>query len=156
MNLIGTHSEREQIGKHTFRHIQHLRPIAYNDGILKRIASNFADSGISYRPYLVSESPLMVSVADDGMRRLHPTRELDRYVEVGAPYVKVGGVWRQVGFAGANLDAGIRGIYRTTAGGLETRARPRLLGRRGARLVLRLGAALRAPAQRGPSRLRRA
>jgi len=44
-------------------------------------------------------------VADDGMRRIHPTREEDRYVEIGAPYVKVGGVWRKMGFRGGMRTA---------------------------------------------------
>ncbi len=44
-------------------------------------------------------SRLMCSVADDGMRRIHPTREADRYLEIGAPYVKVSGVWQKVTFS---------------------------------------------------------
>lgn len=101
--------EREDLGGGHFRHTQHIKPICYADaadaGRLKRIVSNWVDSGIIGRPHLVSASRMMVSVAGDGMRRIHPTREADRYMEIGTPYVKIAGVWRKVGFTGATRTA---------------------------------------------------
>ena len=63
-----------------------------DDGTLRRIVNDWVDSGIPARPHIVTSAPFLISAGDDGMRRLHPTRELDRYFEIGAPYVKVGGL----------------------------------------------------------------
>lgn len=109
MTELFTCAERDDLGGGRIRHTQHLRPICYADasdgGRLKRIVSTWADSGVTARPHMVSASKMMVSVGDDGMRRIHPTRELDRYMEIGAPMVKVAGVWRKVGFTGATRTA---------------------------------------------------
>ena len=97
-------AEVEELGRGRYRHVQHIKPVAYEDHGLRAIDSGWRDSGVPGLPHLVTAAKLMTSVADDGMRRLHPTREADRYLEVGAPYVKVGGVWQKVGFAGALRD----------------------------------------------------
>lgn len=100
MTELGLTWEREQLNSRQYRHIQHLKPIAYRDGsTFRRIVSDWGDSGISARPHIATASQLMCSVGDDGMRRIHPTREADRYVEIGAPFVKIGGTWRKVGFS---------------------------------------------------------
>jgi hypothetical protein len=100
MTELGLTWEREQLNSRQYRHIQHLRPIAYLDGsAIRRIVSDWGDSGISARPHIVTHSQLMTSVGDDGMRRIHPTREADRYMEIGAPYVKISGTWRKVSFS---------------------------------------------------------
>lgn len=102
MSELGICWEREYLTGRQYRHVQHLKPIAYNDGsAIRRIVSDWGDSGISARPHIVTHSQLMTSVGDDGMRRIHPTREANRYMEIGAPWVKVGGVWRQVSFSQA-------------------------------------------------------
>lgn len=104
--LVNTCAEREELGGGRFRHTQHLREVAYNDkGTLRRIAPTWANSGISARPHIVTASRMMVSVGNDGLRRIHPTREVDRYIEIGTPYVKVAGVWRKVGFTSATRTA---------------------------------------------------
>lgn len=88
--------EIEDLGGRRRRLIAHPRPVAYRrDGVLRAIVQNWSDSGIAERPHLVTEAPLMVTVAPDGMRRIHPTREDDRYLELGAPYIRVGGVWQK-------------------------------------------------------------
>lgn len=103
MALASTHHELEYLGNRRYRHTQHMRRIAYlRDGSLRQIVSTWLDSGISERPHIVSESPLMATVGDDGLRRIHPTREIDRYLEIGTPWVKVAGVWTKVGFTGAS------------------------------------------------------
>ena len=83
-------AEVEELGRGRYRHVQHLKPVAYEDHGLRAIDSRWRDSGLPGLPHLVTASKLMTSVADDGMRRLHPTREAERYLEVGAPYVRVG------------------------------------------------------------------
>jgi hypothetical protein len=95
--LLNTHSELDELGGGRYRHVQYLRAIAYRDGgELRRIANDWADSGDGDRPHIVSAAPFTVSVAPDGLRRIHPTREPDRYFEFGAPYLYVAGQWRKV------------------------------------------------------------
>jgi hypothetical protein len=110
VTFINTCADVDDLGGGRFRHTQHIKPVAYDDnGTLRAIGSAFTTSGIADRPHAVRAAQLMTSVADDGMRRIHPTREKDRYVEIGAPYVKVGGVWRKMGFRG-----GMRAANRLT------------------------------------------
>lgn len=106
MTIIGTHAERKHLGGGRYRLTLHPKCIAFRDdqGKLCRNECDWEDSGIPGRPHIVTKAPFMVSVADDGMRRIHPTRENDRYFEIGAPYVKIGGVWEQVGFSGASCQ----------------------------------------------------
>jgi hypothetical protein len=56
----------------------------------------WGDSGIQDRPHLVTAAPFLTSIANDGARRIHPTREADRYFEIGAPFVRVAGDWTQI------------------------------------------------------------
>ena len=111
--------ERDELGGGRNRDVIGLRPVAYPDaadaGRLKRIASAWLASGISARPHVVTASQMMVSVGDDGLRRIHPTRETDRYMEIGTPYVKVAGVWRKVGFTSATRTANSITWHRTQA-----------------------------------------
>jgi len=94
--------EREPLGRGLYRHTQYMRPEFYEDiGGLRRIEPGWGDSGIPDFPHVVRASRLVVSVGDGGMRRIHPTREADRYMEIGGPYVKVGGEWTRVPFASA-------------------------------------------------------
>lgn len=96
MGVLHSTGETISIGGRSFRLEQWTRRIAYwSLGTLKRIVNDWVDSGIPSMPHIVTKAPLMISCADDGMRRIHPTRELGRYVELGPPYVKVGGVWTQ-------------------------------------------------------------
>ena len=97
MTLLNTHAELDDLGQGKFRHVQHIRQIAYREGgTLRSIVSDWVDSGIPARPHAALNAPIMVTAGEDGMRRIHPTRELDRYIEIGAPFVKTGGVWGQV------------------------------------------------------------
>ncbi len=95
--------EYEDLGGGKHRLTANPRPIAYRDGgILRRIVSDFVDSGDSARPHIVTAAPMLVSVAPDGMGRIHPTRDLNRYLEIGIPYVKSVGAWVKVPFANAS------------------------------------------------------
>lgn len=98
MATLGTHWERDNLGGGFVQHTQYLRCVNYRDdnGNLRRNDDNWEDSGIPGRPHIITKAPFLVSAGQDGMRRIHPTRELDRYFEIGAPYVKMGGVWKQV------------------------------------------------------------
>lgn len=97
MALLSEYAELDDLGNRVYRHTQYIKPIAYrNSGTLSLIDPNWEDSGDAVRPNQVVRAPIMVTVGDDGMRRMHPTRELDRYVEIGAPFVKTGGVWGKV------------------------------------------------------------
>jgi hypothetical protein len=88
----------ENLGGNQRKLTGYLRPVNYKDsqGNWQPINTNWQDSGVTERPNIVSASKLMVSVGNDGMRRIHPTREDDVYAEIGAPYIKVGGVWTKV------------------------------------------------------------
>lgn len=70
-------------------------------GTLADIASDWTDSGDGVRPHLVTAAPFLCSVAPDGMRRIHPTREMDKFLEIGRPFVKVGGAWTAPAFSTA-------------------------------------------------------
>ena len=51
MTILRICSETEELGGGRFRLTQHLRPIAYDDaGTLRRIVSDWGDSGIQERP----------------------------------------------------------------------------------------------------------
>lgn len=98
MTLIGTTSELVDLGGGQQQLTQHIKPVGFYtaQGSLQYINNDFEDSGDGLRPHIVTTAPMFVSVGSDGARRIHPTRELDRYFEIGAPYVKIGGVWTQV------------------------------------------------------------
>lgn len=97
MALLNEVSELDEDSPGVFRHTQHLKKIAYREsGNLLRMNQDWENSGISARPHKIDRAPIMVSAGEDGMRRIHPTREIDRYLEIGAPFVKTGGVWGQV------------------------------------------------------------
>lgn len=97
MAELGRNWERESLGGGRYRLTQYQKPHCYQEsGVWRRINDNWEDSGIPVCPHIVTKAPFMVSVGEDGMRRIHPTKELDRYVEIGAPYVKIGGEWAQV------------------------------------------------------------
>lgn len=96
MALLTTCAELDDLGGGAFRHTCHAKPIAYRDGaILRHIVSDWAASGVPERPHIVTNAPMMISTGNDGMRRIHPTRELDRYAEVGAPHLWLGGAWQK-------------------------------------------------------------
>jgi hypothetical protein len=97
---LASNFEREQIGGHTYRQVQHIKPCCYrgDDNYFRRNVLDWARSNVEARPLAVDTAPLMVSVGVDGVRRCHPTRERDRWIEIGAPCVKSG-----VAFAPMNL-----------------------------------------------------
>jgi len=82
----GTHSELEKIGPARYRQTVHLRPIAYRrSGTLYRIDNNWIDGGPTV-PHLVLDAPMLVSASGYGTRRIHPTREWNRWIEIGRPH----------------------------------------------------------------------
>lgn len=97
MALLNEYAEVDEISPGQIRHTQHMKKIGYRqDGSLFAMMQDWEDSGDGTRPHKVDRAPLMVTAGQDGMRRIHPTREIDRYIELGAPFVKTGGVWGQV------------------------------------------------------------
>jgi hypothetical protein len=93
--LLTTHVELEDERPGVFRQTINMRAIGYRSfGTLQRIASDWqhqAEDG-----NWVGAAPLQVLSALDGGRRMHPTREPDKWIELGAPRVKIGGVWTKV------------------------------------------------------------
>jgi hypothetical protein len=88
--------ELTDLGGGLFRSTIYAKPAAYyNRGVFRRIANEWQDSDVPSRPHIVTSAPFLISVGNDGLRRIHPTREQDRYLEIGAPFVKVGGAWTQ-------------------------------------------------------------
>lgn len=107
MTLLTEYAERTELGNGRFQHIAHIKPIAFrNNGTLQAIASTFIDSGDGTRPHLVSDAPIQVTVANDGLRRFHPTRDINKYLELGAPFIQIGGVWTQVSLGTPTRSAG--------------------------------------------------
>lgn len=97
MALLNEYAEIDEIVPGQFRHTQHVKNIGYREnGSLLSIVQDWENSGDSLRPHQVIRAPIMVTVGEDGMRRMHPTRELDRYLELGAPFIKTAGVWGKV------------------------------------------------------------
>lgn len=96
MALFSEYTELDEAAGQ-FRQTLYLKPIAFRrNGDLRRMVQDFADSGDPAAPHHVEEAPLWVSVSNDGTRRVYPTRQVDRYLEIGAPLVKVGGVWTRL------------------------------------------------------------
>lgn len=96
MALLDTCHELVDLGGGQFRLTAHIRQVAYRHaGSLHRIATTWANSGIPGRPHIVTASQLMTSAGNDGTRRIHPTRDENVYLELGAPFVKIGD-WTQV------------------------------------------------------------
>lgn len=118
--LLTPTAERESLGGGRYRNTIHLKPIAYRDGgILRPIVTDWRD-GDAERPHIVTASRMMVSVAPDGARRIHPTREIDRYMEIGAPFIQSDGVWQQVQL-GAPERSGNLLTWQTAAANLYIR-----------------------------------
>jgi Disaggregatase related repeat len=106
MGLQSTHSEIDEMPNGVIRHTQHMRAIAYREsGILKPLVQDWDDGDVD-RPHMVSRAPLMVSSAGNGTRRIHPTREADRWLEMGAPFVKVGGTWTRAALGAPTRSKG--------------------------------------------------
>lgn len=96
MALISTHVEQDELGNGVFRNTIAMKAIAYRqNGVLLRMNQAWEDGDVNF-PQMVTRAPLMVSTAGNGTRRIHPTREADRYIEMGAPFAKVGGTWTRV------------------------------------------------------------
>ncbi len=113
MAELGSTWERESIGGGRYRHVQHLRPVAYLDaGRYQRIVDDWQQGDANW-PHVVTRAPMLIYTAADGMRRICPTRDPLRYIEIGAPYVKIGGVWQKVSL-GAPTRTGNRLAWTTT------------------------------------------
>lgn len=109
MALLTEHVEQDDLGQGRLRNTIHMRKIAYREnGSLRSMVQSWEDGDVQ-RPHMVTRAPLMVSAGNDGMRRFHPTREADKYLEIGAPFVQVAGNWTQV-----NLGAPTRTNKRLT------------------------------------------
>lgn len=97
MALISAYVDQADLGNGLLQNTINMKPVAYlQGGSYRAMDQSWTDSGDSTRPHIVTAAPLMVSAGNDGMRRFHPTRDLGKYIELGAPYVQVGGVWTQV------------------------------------------------------------
>jgi hypothetical protein len=100
--------ERDDLGDGLFRSVVHVKPVAYRDnGALRYIVNDWQDSGIPDRPHIVTQAPFIVSATTDGKRRIHPTRDMAKYFEIGAPYAKVAGVWTQAELGEPQRDGSI-------------------------------------------------
>ena len=109
MAFLTPHVEIEDLGGRQRRLTVHVAPVAYRDegGVLRAIDPTWVDSGDATRPHLVSAAPLLITVAPDGMRRLHPTRDINVYLEIGAPYIKPAGTWTKVNLGTPTRSAGL-------------------------------------------------
>lgn len=97
MTYLSACHELDDLGGGHFRSTAHLRPIAYLDGgVYKPNVLDWVDNGGPGWSHAVARAPLLSYVAPDGMRRLCPTRDRDKYVEIGPPYIKPAGTWTKV------------------------------------------------------------
>lgn len=98
MSLLTERVEIDELGNGRAIQTIALKPIAVREnGSLMAMVQNFVDSGDGTTPHIVNRAPLRSRVANDGMRRLYPIPGDDAsFLEIGAPFVKVGGVWTQV------------------------------------------------------------
>ena len=104
MDIVNACAERDSLGGGRYQSVLHIKPIAYlNGGTYYRSSRDWANGDATF-PHVVTAAPMMVYTAADGMRRICPTRETDRYVEIGAPLVKVAGVWTKPNFGAATRD----------------------------------------------------
>lgn len=115
MSYLDACHELDDLGGGRFRHIANLRPIAYlNSGNYARIVNDFVNGDASF-PHVVTAAPMLFYVASDGMRRICPTCDPNKYIEIGAPYIKPASSWNKV-----NLNAFTR------SGNLLTSVNPNL------------------------------
>lgn len=97
MTLISAYVDQADLGNGLLQNTIAMKPIAYfANGAYRAMDQSWTDSGDSARQQIVTAAPLMVSAGNDGLRRFYPTRDLNKYLELGAPYVQVAGVWTQV------------------------------------------------------------
>lgn len=109
MALLSEYAEVSEIAPGKFQHIQYLKKIAYREnGILQTMAQAWTDSGDSLMPTMADRVPIRCRVANSGMRRMFPIPGDDNsYLEIGAPFVKVGGVWTQVSLGTPSRSANV-------------------------------------------------
>jgi len=102
--LISTHTELDNITG-GYRHTQHIRAIAYpEDGVLKRNVLDVV-AGDATWPHIVTRAPIIMYAGGDGMRRLSPTRDPKKYLDIGAPYFPSGSTWQKVNMGAATRTA---------------------------------------------------
>lgn len=95
MTIINACSERDDLGGGRFRHVQHIKPFAYQDaGSWRRSVYDWVQGDVNW-PHVISAAPMLVYLSN-GKARICPTRDPLRYVEIGLPYIKVGNKWQQV------------------------------------------------------------
>lgn len=97
MGLITTYVDQDELQPGVFQNTINMKPVGYySNGSLLRMDQTWEDSGDPTRQNIITRAPLMISAGNDGLRRFHPTRQINKYIELGAPYVQVAGVWTQV------------------------------------------------------------
>ena len=98
MGLISTHVDQTELGNGQFRNEINIKPIAFwQSGVLQRAEQSWEDSGDGAMPHAVTRSPLRTRTANDARRRIYPIPDDDSsWLEIGQPFVKIGGTWTQV------------------------------------------------------------
>ena len=100
MAYLNSCTELDDLGKGRFRQVHHIKPIAYlENGVYKLASTNVVAAAGGTYTHAVLTASMGVRIGDDGKYAVHPTRELARYVAFGGPQVKVGGKWTAVPFA---------------------------------------------------------
>lgn len=96
--LISEYADLEELGNGRFRQTVHVKKIGFRrSGALQYAVQDWVDSGDGSMPHMVNNSPLRVRTANDGMRRIFPIEGNDAaYMEIGAPFIKLAGVWTKV------------------------------------------------------------
>lgn len=102
--LFNTHVEREELGGGRFRDTIHIKKIAHRrNGTLRRIRTDWEQGDANF-PHVALDADTLCYVAADGMRRLCPTADPQRYFEIGAPFVYTGNKWNKIGMRQAKRD----------------------------------------------------
>lgn len=105
--MLGKTWERDDLGSGRRQLTLYQRPICYDDaGAWQRIVNDFVAGDASW-PHVVTAAPMLIYAAADGKRRICPTREADRYIEIGAPYIKPATQWQKVSLGAATRSGNV-------------------------------------------------
>jgi hypothetical protein len=109
MAFLTTCHEDDSLGGGRHRALISIKPRAFRNGAmgggaLERIVHAWEQGDIA-RPHVINRAGMPLRMDGDGFLDIYPTREPDRYLSIGAPYILQGGVWTKVNLGPATRTA---------------------------------------------------
>jgi len=95
--------EREDHHDGSFTQTLSIAPICYNDNSVWKRNDLMWKQGDEQYPFLVEQAPMIVRMDLQGNQKVHPTRELDRWIEIGAPRIKTGAGFERYDYGDPSL-----------------------------------------------------